>query len=81
MKKLIFILLMWTMVIPFCGDAVDSYCIKGKCKYSQNLKIKGMNPTEITCEEGDRVLKRQCSEFMRSVTFRNQYEAVLDWLF
>lgn len=79
MKKLIFVLvlLVWMVGIPFCGDTIDSYCIKGKCKYNQKLYIKGVNPTETICEEGDRILKKQCSELMRSLTFRNQYEVIV----
>jgi len=72
-------LLLWAVFIPSCGKAVDKICIKGKSKGDNVVWIQGLNPPYVLMRDGDRILRADCSEFMRRVTLRNQYETFLDY--
>lgn len=71
--------LLLLVIIPSCGKKVDKICIKGKARLHQKVATWGY-PGEIIMEPGDRVLARECSEFMRKVTLRNQYDAIRDYV-
>ena len=70
-------LLLWTIFIPSCGKKVDKICVRGKVARDQVIAIQG-HPGQVLVKPGDRIVLGYCSELMRKITFRNEYEAILD---
>jgi len=82
MKKafaVVLLVLLWTIAIPSCGKRVDKLCIKGKAKGESAVWIQGLNPPYVIMKDGDRILRKECSELIRSLTFRNQYDQIRDF--
>jgi len=69
---------LYTVAIPSCGKKIDRVCVKGKVAREQVISTQG-HPGSVLAEFGDRIVLRECSEIMRKLTFRNQYEAVLGY--
>ena len=84
MKKFIAAAGLWSLLllffIPNCGDRFDKICVKGKSRYKQTLFVKGNNPVIIYVYEDDRIIKKECSEFLKNITFRETYEESMNWL-
>lgn len=64
--------------IPSCGKKVDKLCVKGKAREDQVLLVQGQNPRVVIAQTGDRIVRAQCSELMRTVTFRDEHDALVD---
>lgn len=77
-----FMMLLWSFLllvaIPSCGKKVDKACVKGKSRSDQVILVQGQNPRVVIAQTGDRIVRAQCSELLRSITFRNQYEKIID---
>jgi len=91
--KTVYVVLLWLflgiIVVPYCGRAVDKVCIKGKAKGENAVWIQGLNPPYVVMKDGDRILRKECSELMRTITFRDTYDKIrgfaeyhlgIDWL-
>lgn len=63
--------------VPSCGKKIDKMCVKGKARIHQKVATWGF-PGEEVIEPGDRIIRRECSEFMRKITFRNNYDTLRD---
>jgi len=79
--KFVFTVLLWLFLllvsIPSCGKKVDKLCVKGKSREDQILLVQGQNPRVVIVQTGDRIVRAQCSELIRDVTFRGTYEKIL----
>lgn len=64
-------------MVPSCGKKIDKLCVRGKSRVHQNIAV-WKYPGELLMRPGDRIVARECSEFMRKFTFRNKYEALRD---
>lgn len=80
--KFIFMIILWVVLlgifVPSCGKKVDKLCVKGKAKQEYIIKIQGQNPKVAIMDPGDRIVRKECSEILRSVTFRDTYEKILN---
>ena len=81
--KFIFTALLWlfllSIAIPSCGRKVDKLCVKGKSREDQVLLVQGQNPRVVIVQTGDRIVRAQCSEMLRSITFREPYERIFNY--
>lgn len=65
------------IAVPSCGKKVDKLCVRGKARIHQNIATWGY-PGEMMLRPGDRLIARECSELMRTLTFRDQYDVLRD---
>ena len=79
--KFVFTALLWLFLllvaVPSCGKKVDKLCVKGKSREDQVLLVQGQNPRVVIAQTGDRIVRAQCSEMLRTITFRDTYEKIL----
>ena len=79
MIRLVLILAIIWVVWNSVGKQFDKYCIKGKVLEHQIIAVQKY-PGTIVAGPGDRILRGGCSDLVRKLTLRNQYEAVLDFI-
>ena len=86
-KRLLFaVVIVWVLIVVG-GRAFDQVCIEGRLSEEQSKiinvwewdKCPKYNQPECRAEAGDRVLRRECSEFSRALFFQGKLD--LDWLY
>lgn len=66
-----FILIIWLVITFGGGKAIDNVCIKGKLKDRHAMAIEAVGWRKRPVVLGDRIVDRRCSEFLRTLTFRD----------
>ena len=85
-RSLLALIVLWAIVV-IGGRAFDQFCIEGRLSDEQSRVINiwdwGKCPSykqgDCKAEAGDRVLRRECSEFSRTLFLQQKLD--LDWLY
>lgn len=75
------------VVLAVAGPYIDSVCVEGRLGRDQVAAINALewnhcpsyNDGTCRAERKDRILRRECSEFSRTVLFRDQINDIRRW--
>jgi hypothetical protein len=67
---IVFLLLIWVNLTVWGGEYIDSQCVKGRLK-THHARALNEHWTKAPVEKGDRIVARECSEFLRAGHLRD----------